>query len=76
MTNPREQELEALRARVESLEAQLRALGHEPISSESETLGEDATTDEVPAEPNRLKLDEYIRYGRQMILPGFGLPCE
>lgn len=73
MTEPRDQELQTLRARVKALEAQIRELGHEPVPSTDKTLD---SADGPPTEPHRLRLDEYTRYGRQMILPGFGLPCE
>ncbi|CUA76012.1 Adenylyltransferase and sulfurtransferase uba4 [Rhizoctonia solani] len=64
-------ELESLRTRVKLLEAQIRSLGHEPIGTPA-----DPAADNLADNQDRLKLDEYIRYGRQMILPGFGLPCD
>lgn len=73
MTDLKDQELDTLRARIQALEAQIRELGHEPVSSKDEILD---SADGPPTEPHMLRLDEYTRYGRQMILPGFGLPCE
>ncbi|CAE6465051.1 unnamed protein product [Rhizoctonia solani] len=64
-------ELESLRTRVKLLEAQIRSLGHEPIGTPA-----DPAADNLADNQDRLKLDEYIRYGRQMILPGFGLPSQ
>ncbi|CAE7199514.1 unnamed protein product [Rhizoctonia solani] len=64
-------ELENLRARVKLLEAQIRSLGHEPIG-----ISTDYAADNSVDKQGGLGLDEYIRYGRQMILPGFGLPSQ
>ena len=69
MTEPNE--LESLRTRVKLLEAQIRSLGHEPIE-----IPVDLAADSPVEKQDGLRLDEYTRYGRQMILPGFGLPCE
>ncbi|KDN50580.1 hypothetical protein RSAG8_01078, partial [Rhizoctonia solani AG-8 WAC10335] len=68
MTQPNE--LESLRTRVKLLEAQIRSLGHEPIGTT------DSAADYPVDKQDSLGLDEYIRYGRQMILPGFGLPSQ
>ncbi|KAH7341869.1 hypothetical protein B0J17DRAFT_567982 [Rhizoctonia solani] len=69
MTEPNE--LESLRTRVKLLEEQIRSLGHEPVGTTT-----DVTVDDPVDKEGRLRLDEYIRYGRQMILPGFGLPSQ
>ena len=53
--------IEALRAELSSLEAELERL--------DDAEQEARTPAHLP-----LRLDEYKRYGRQMILPGFGLP--
>ena len=50
-----------LRREIADLEAELRDL-EEPITPEEAHLP--------------LRLSEYRRYGRQMMLPGFGLPCQ
>ncbi|CAE6435304.1 unnamed protein product [Rhizoctonia solani] len=63
-------ELESLRARVKLLEDQIRSLGHEPIEAPMDTISKPGLGE------GGLGLDEYIRYGRQMILPGFGLRCR
>ncbi|KAJ1307433.1 hypothetical protein OPQ81_001534 [Rhizoctonia solani] len=65
-------ELESLRARVKLLEAQIRSLGHEPVEVPIDCAAADNPADEQRC----LRLDEYTRYGRQMILPGFGLPSK
>jgi hypothetical protein len=62
-------ELESLRARVKLLEDQIRSMGYEPVEACADIPKPGLTE-------AGLELDEYIRYGRQMILPGFGLPCE
>ncbi|KAG8686168.1 Urmylation protein, partial [Ceratobasidium sp. 423] len=69
MTEP--DELENLRTRVKLLEAQIRSLGHEPVG-----IPADSTADNPTNKQPGLTLDEYVRYGRQMILPGFGLPSQ
>ena len=59
--NDLEMRIEALRAELSSLEAELERL--------DDAEQEARTPVHLP-----LRLDEYKRYGRQMILPGFGLP--
>jgi adenylyltransferase/sulfurtransferase len=51
-----------LQAKIDALEAELAALrpGQAPEASDASSL----------------ELQEYRRYGRQMILPGFGLPVQ
>lgn len=56
-----ETRIEALRAELSSLEAELERL--DDVEQEASTPAQ------LP-----LRMDEYKRYGRQMILPGFGLP--
>ncbi|KAF8688919.1 Adenylyltransferase and sulfurtransferase UBA4, partial [Rhizoctonia solani] len=63
-------ELESLRTRVKLLEEQIRSLGHEPIEIPTSNVSE------LGPKEGELALDEYVRYGRQMILPGFGLPSQ
>ncbi|QRW17846.1 adenylyltransferase and sulfurtransferase MOCS3/UBA4 [Rhizoctonia solani] len=63
-------ELESLRTRVKLLEEQIRSLGHEPIEIPTFNVSE------LGPKEGELALDEYVRYGRQMILPGFGLPSQ
>ena len=72
-----DQEIQTLRIRVRALEAQIRSLGHEPHPTKEETndTREDSNTPQM-TQSRPIELEEYIRYGRQMILPGFGLPCE
>ncbi|WWD07897.1 hypothetical protein V865_006004 [Kwoniella europaea PYCC6329] len=41
-----------------------------------DTQIEASTSTLPPVEEVPLSLDEYIRYGRQMIMPGFGLPAQ
>ncbi|CAE6352448.1 unnamed protein product [Rhizoctonia solani] len=62
-------ELESLRARVKLLEDQIRSMGYEPVEACADIPKPGLTE-------GGLELDEYIRYGRQMILPGFGLPLD
>ena len=67
-----EQNLRQLKKDLESLKAQdQRASRHDgaPVPN-------DATLDDSQAFPPSLDLEEYRRYGRQMILPGFGLPGQ
>lgn len=52
-----------LRAELAELEVKLEQLNNESVAQKTPT--------ELP-----LKLDEYRRYGRQMILPGIGLPGD
>ncbi|KAK9893821.1 hypothetical protein P389DRAFT_108984 [Cystobasidium minutum MCA 4210] len=52
-----------LRAELAELEVKLEQLNNESVAQKTPT--------ELP-----LKLDEYRRYGRQMILPGIGLPGQ
>lgn len=72
-----DRELQTLRNRVKTLEAQIRALGHEPQTINGETTDTETASSTHPVtKTHPLELEEYVRYGRQMILPGFGLPCK
>ncbi|KAG8745133.1 Urmylation protein [Ceratobasidium sp. 414] len=76
MLDPRDQEIEQLRAHIAILEAQIRGLGHDPHPPEQPVNTNKAVETQPAPETRPLKLGEYTRYGRQMILPGFGLPCK
>nr|XP_031857379.1 uncharacterized protein CI109_007201 [Kwoniella shandongensis]KAA5524451.1 hypothetical protein CI109_007201 [Kwoniella shandongensis] len=39
-------------------------------------MGQDTLQAEASSSARPLELDEYVRYGRQMIMPGFGLPGQ
>ncbi|KAG8773800.1 Urmylation protein, partial [Ceratobasidium sp. 428] len=77
MPDPKDEEIKWLKARVASLEAQIRGLGQEPHSTGEDPPDARTFVKTSPAPETRpLKLEEYVRYGRQMILPGFGLPSQ
>lgn len=61
---------EALVSKIASLRAELADLEDKLVQ-----LDKDEVARRTPADLP-LQLDEYRRYGRQMILPGIGLPGE
>lgn len=60
----------ALRKRILECEQQLADLKEELAAAEKLNKKTDGKHDSRP-----LALEQYRRYGRQMILEGFGLPC-
>jgi hypothetical protein len=75
MLGPKDLEIEQLKARIATLEAQIRGLGCEPRPANDNDNDKGKEPQSAP-QTRPLKAGEYVRYGRQMILPGFGLPCE
>lgn len=59
-----------LRKRIHDCEQQLAELKKELAEAEKRASALDEVSQILP-----LQLSEYGRYGRQMILDGFGLPC-
>jgi ThiF family len=62
---------EELSRKIEELERQLHALRLQQRAAKSATKPAPSTVSDLP-----LELQEYIRYGRQMILPQIGLPGQ
>lgn len=62
--------VEALRSKVTALEQELAETKQQLRDLEAPLNGPKADDSHLP-----LLLDEFRRYGRQMILDGFGLPC-
>jgi hypothetical protein len=62
---------EELSRKIEDLEKQLHALRLQRRAAKSATKPAPSTVADLP-----LELQEYIRYGRQMILPQIGLPGQ
>ena len=67
-----EQNLRQLKTDLETLKAQ----DQRPSLHDGAPVPNDAPLDDSQTSPPSLDLEEYRRYGRQMILPGFGLPGQ
>jgi adenylyltransferase and sulfurtransferase len=67
-------EKEALAARITDLENELRLLRLQ--QQKYEEAKDERSEENDPPRSLPLELDEYIRYGRQMILPQIGLPGQ
>ncbi|QRV89427.1 adenylyltransferase and sulfurtransferase MOCS3/UBA4 [Ceratobasidium sp. AG-Ba] len=77
MANLKDLEIDRLKHHISILESQIRSLGHEPHPVDKQHHDFYKLAEIQPDSPNlQLSLDEYARYGRQMILPRFGLPCK
>ena len=68
------EEISALRQRVAQLEQELAIAKAQIIEDTNYPDGKEVSSDIITSLP--LSLPEYRRYGRQMILDGFGLPCR
>ncbi|QRV74736.1 adenylyltransferase and sulfurtransferase MOCS3/UBA4 [Ceratobasidium sp. AG-Ba] len=77
MADLKDPEIDRLKHHISILESQIRSLGHEPHPADKQHHDSYKLAEIQPDSPNLpLSLDEYARYGRQMILPRFGLPCK
>ena len=68
-------EVECLRSRVVELEEELALLRSTAGSTLPNSKNAEHSVENIkPTGSQQLSLSEYLRYGRQLILPGFGLP--